>query len=106
MWLLYPGILGFLGASDNKESACNVAYLGLIPGLGRSPGGVHGNPLHYHCLENSHGQRSLAGYSPWGHKVSNMTEQLRVHAHSPAFSVRCVNSLKLYNFFETQFYDL
>ena len=36
----------------------------LIPGLGRFPRGGHGNPLQYSCLENPHGQRSLAGYSP------------------------------------------
>ena len=35
-------------------------------GLGRSPGGGHDNPLQYSCLENPHGQRSLADYSPWG----------------------------------------
>ena len=35
-----------------------------IPGSGRSPGGGHGNALPYSCLENPHGQRSLAGYSP------------------------------------------
>ena len=41
----------------------------LIPGLGRSPGGGNDNPLQCSCLENSHGQRSLAGYySSWGHK--------------------------------------
>ena len=39
-----------------------------IPGLGRCPGGGQGNPLQYSCLENPHGQRSLTGYSPWGHK--------------------------------------
>ena len=37
--------LGFPGGSDRKESACNAGDLGLIPGLGRSPGGKHGNPL-------------------------------------------------------------
>ena len=37
---------------------------GSIPGSGRSPGGRHGNPLQYSCLENPHGQKSLAGYSP------------------------------------------
>ena len=36
-----------------------------FPGLGRCPEGGHGNPLQYSCLENPHGQRSLAGYSPW-----------------------------------------
>ena len=66
--------LGFLGDSDSKESACKAGGLGLIPGLGRSPGGGHGNPLQYSCLENPHGQRSLAGYSPWGHKKSETTE--------------------------------
>ena len=35
-----------------KESACNAGYPGSIPGLGRSPGEGHGNPLQYSCLEN------------------------------------------------------
>ena len=67
---------GFLGGSDGKESACNAGDLGSISGLGRSAEGGHGNPLQYSCLENPHGQRRLAGYSPWGHKESDMTEQL------------------------------
>ena len=45
-------VLGFPGGSDGKESACNAGDLGLIPGLGRSPGRGHGNPLWYSCLEN------------------------------------------------------
>ena len=49
-----------------EESACNVESLGSIPGLGRSPGEGHGNPLQYSRLENPHGQRSLAGYSVLG----------------------------------------
>ena len=68
--------LGFPGGADGKESSCNAGGLGLIPGLGRSPGGRLGNPFHYSYLENLHGQRSLAGYSPWGHKESDATEQL------------------------------
>ena len=61
--------LGFAaGGTDGKESDCNAGDLGSIPGSGRSPGGGHGNPLQYSCLENPHGQRSLAGYCPWGHK--------------------------------------
>ena len=47
-----PEFLGFPGGSDGKESACNVGNLGSILGLGRSPGGRHGNPLQYSCLEN------------------------------------------------------
>ena len=42
---------------------CKAGDLGSIPGLGRSPGGGHGNTLQYSYLENPHGQRSLAGYS-------------------------------------------
>ena len=60
--------------SDSEESTCNLEDLGSIPGLGRSPGGGHGNPLQCSCLENPHGQRSLAGYSPQGHKESDTTE--------------------------------
>ena len=47
-----PVFLAFPGGSDSKESACNAGDLGSIPGLGRSPGGGHGNPLQYSCLEN------------------------------------------------------
>ena len=71
--------LGFPRGSDSKESACNVGDIGLIPELGRSPGGGHGNPLQYSCLENPRGQRSLAGCSPWGCKESDTTEWLRMH---------------------------
>ena len=56
------------GGSDGKESVCSAGDLGLIPGLRRSPEEGHGYPLHYFFLENPHGQRSLAGYSPWGCK--------------------------------------
>ena len=43
---------GFPAVSDSKEFACNVGDLGLIPGLGRTPGEEQGNPLQYSCLEN------------------------------------------------------
>ena len=42
-----PVFLGFPGTSDGKESACSVGVLGLIPELGKPPGGAHGNPLLY-----------------------------------------------------------
>ena len=64
----YIYIYGFPGGSDGKGSTCNAGDLASIPGLGRSPGGGHGNPLQYSCLENPHGQKSLSGYSPWRHK--------------------------------------
>ena len=64
----------FVGG-HGKESACNA---GLIPRLGRSPGGGRGNPLQYSCLEISTDKRSQACYSPWGYKESDMTEPLTV----------------------------
>ena len=66
--LVVQMVKGFPCNSDGKESTCNVRDLGSIPGLGRSTGGEHGHPLHYFCLENLHGQRSLVGHSPWGRK--------------------------------------
>ena len=77
--------MDFPGGSDSKESAYKARDLGWIPGLGRSPGGVHGNPLGYSCLENRHGQRSLAGYNPWGCKESDTTELLSTG--------QCINSV-------------
>ena len=50
----------------------------LIPGLERSLGGGHGNPLQYSYLENTHGQRSLADYSLWGYKELDTTERLNM----------------------------
>ena len=44
--------LGFPGDSDGKESTCNAGDLGSIPGLGKSPGEGHGNPLQCSCLVN------------------------------------------------------
>ena len=48
--LLYLG--ASLYSSVGKESVCNAGDLGLIPGLGSSPGGGNGNPVRYSCLEN------------------------------------------------------
>ena len=50
--------------------------MGLIPGLGRPPGVGNGTALQYSCLKNSLGQRSLVGYSKWGHKESDTTEHI------------------------------
>ena len=64
-----------------KEFTWNGEDIGLIPRLGRSPGGGHGNPLQYSWLENSHGQRSLACCSTRGCNESDTTEQLSTHTH-------------------------
>ena len=74
------------GGSDGKESACNMRDPGSIPGLARSPGEGISNPFQYPCLGNSHGQRSLAGYSPWGPKELDTTEQLTC-THADIFTV-------------------
>ena len=76
-----PVFLGFPGGSVGKESACNAGDLGLIPGLGRFPGGGHGNQLQYPWLENPHGQSSLVGCSPLGCKELDMTERLSTAQH-------------------------
>ena len=49
---MFALLKGFPGGSDGKESACNVRDLGSIPGLGRSFGEGHSNPLQCSCLEN------------------------------------------------------
>ena len=67
-------IEGFPGSSMAKNLTANAGDSGLIPGSGRSPGRGNGNLFQYSCLEKSHGQRSLASYSPWGHRESDMTE--------------------------------
>ena len=77
-------ILEFPGGSVSKESTCNAGDLSSIPGLGRSPGEEHSNPLQYSCWENSHRQRSLAGYTPWGWKESDTTKPRA--QHNPALA--------------------
>ena len=69
------------GGSDGKESTCSVRDPGSIPGLGRCPGGGCGNPLQHSCQENPLGQRSLAGYSPWGPRELDTTERLSTYFH-------------------------
>ena len=71
--------MGFPGGSDGKESSCNARYLGLIPGMGRSPGGGHGNLLF--LPGESHGQEDPCRYSSWGWKESDTTEQLTIAQH-------------------------
>ena len=74
-----------LAVKKSPVSTGDVRDVGSIPGWGRSPGGGHGNPLQYSCLENPHGQRSLAGCSPWGRKELDMTE-VTEHACKIAFN--------------------
>ena len=70
------GKISFLGGSVVKNPSANAGDLGSIPGSGRSPGEGTGNPFQYSCFGGSHGQRNVVGYSPWGPKESDTTEQL------------------------------
>ena len=60
-----------MSGSDGEESACNAGDLGLIPGLGKSPGEGDGNPLQYSGLENSTDRGAW-----WAISESDMTERL------------------------------
>ena len=71
MWSLL--ICEVPGGSVCKESACSAGDLGLIPGLGRSPGEGNGNPLQYSCLGNPKDrgalQASIHGVAEVGHDL-------------------------------------
>ena len=95
--LLIPILFVFPGFSDSKETACTVGDLSSIPGLGKCPGGGHGNPLQYgesildseiYTGVGNPLQLTLAweipwidepvSYSLWGCKESDMTKQLSI----------------------------
>ena len=64
-----------LVVKNSPANAEDIKDSGSIPGSGRSPGGGHGNPLQYSGMENPTDRGVLVGYSPWGHKESDMTEE-------------------------------
>ena len=63
-----------LVVKNPDANAEDIRDTGSIPGVGRSPGGGHSKAFQYSCLENPHGQKNPAAYSPWGHKELDMTE--------------------------------
>ena len=71
-----------LGGSDSKEADYNAGDSDSIPGLGRSPREGNGSPLQFSCLENPM-DRGAWSYNPWGHKVSEKTEQLTLFIFFP-----------------------
>ena len=73
--------LGFPDGSDCKESTCNVGDLGLIPGMGKSPRGGHGNPYQYFFLENPHGQ------SRYGWSIETLKKNVQHHVTSVRMAV-------------------
>ena len=73
--MLFGNCVVVPGGSAGKVSACNTGdagNAGLVPGLGRSSGEGNGYPLQYFLPRKFHGQRSLAGYSPWGGKSQTL----------------------------------
>ena len=70
--------LGFPAGSDGKESTCSVGDLGSIPGSGKIPWRRARQPTPVFLPGESHGQRSLKGYSPWGCKEPDTTERVTV----------------------------
>ena len=66
-------------AGDGKDSSS-------VLGSEELPGEGNGNPLQYSCQEKSHGQRILAGYSPWGCKELDTTEHAHTHRHTHQLS--------------------
>ena len=79
---------GFPGGSDSKESAYNVEDMGSIPGLGRSSGGGHGNPLQYSFLENPMDRR---GWQATVYGVAELDTQSDL-AHTQAWVLRNILS--------------
>ena len=72
-----------VGWHSGRQSACNpgdTRDMSFIPELQSFQGEGNGNPLHY-LPGKFHGQGRLAGYSPWGHKESDMTECAHTHTH-------------------------
>ena len=69
-------VSGFPGGSDGKESACSAGDPWFDPWAGKIPWKRKWQPIPVSLPGEFHGQRSLAGYSPWGHKEFDLTEWL------------------------------
>ena len=83
--------------SDGKESACNAGDLGSIPGIWKIPWKGEWQPTPVFLTGKSHGQRSLGGYSSWGHKESGTTERLTLlHCHKCRDTYRTLQHNKMH----------
>ena len=79
--------MGFSSSADGKASTYNAGDLGLIPGLGRSPGEGNGNPFQYSCLENPmdggawwaivHGVTRLSNFTTHYYNLSKLPEMVK-----------------------------
>ena len=80
-----------------KNLPANAGNLSSILGLGRSREG-NGNPLHYSCLEDPHGQKRLAGYSPWGSQSWTWLKQLSTKNNSHNMKMHGLQLIQLISF--------
>ena len=78
--------MGFPRSSVGKESACNAGDLGLIPGLGRSPGEGNSKPLQYSCLKNPMGR---GAWQATVHGVARVGHDLVTKPPPPSHTVKC-----------------
>ena len=111
MWVGWTGRLGLTSIyycvelprwGSCKESTCQCRRHRFNPGLGRSPEDpLEWQPIPGFLPGKSHGQRSLAGYSPWGHRESDTTERLNTHSHAHTHIKEIIKENPLYN---TEFY--
>ena len=94
-------IQGFPGGSDGKVSACNAGGLGLIPGLGRSPGEGNGNPLQYSCLENPMDRGALQatahGVADSRTRLSDFKKFFHIISLRPKFLKQLLLKIVLFN---------
>ena len=74
-WMEEPGGLQSMGSLEIRD-------VGSIPGSVKSPGGGHGNPLQYSCLENPMDRGAGLGYSPRGRQELDAIERLHFHFHA------------------------
>ena len=79
---LLPGLPGGTVVKNPPANAGDTRGMSSILGSRRSPGGEHGDPLPYSCLENLMDRGAWFGYSPWGHKEWDTTECMHTHTHT------------------------
>ena len=95
--------VSFPGGLDGKESASHAGNLGLIPGLGRSPGGGHGNPLQYSLLENPMDRgawwATVRGVAPSWTAVSKQQQHTQCIVISSVASGKWLSIFKIYIYF-------
>ena len=74
LYIFYGASQALLVVKNPPANAGDARDVGLIPGSGRFPGGGHGNPLQYSCLENPMDRGAMVGYNPQGCKELDTTE--------------------------------